>query len=292
MMRFSTILIALSVGLIFGAGIGFSYAQNLFTPVQISLTEKVADAGLLLEESRMEIDGLTKQLESAELDVAIEGGKADALAEELAKVVAEARLQELEIDRAMERINGQERTISLSGSILGIQADNLTIHLGEALFSFANATEQAGLGNFTVSLNLLTQARRWLALAENDQTILAEKLNELSSMMPENLRGTVARASRQSGASVKQIAAMQAEVVALSLLFSVLMEVSSLDGQPQMADLDRWNNLLDQADRLIANAEGLLEEGIKLAPELKALRAEKVALRSLSLQIALLRETL
>ncbi|MEE9283099.1 MAG: hypothetical protein V3U49_03390 [Nitrososphaerales archaeon] len=292
-MATSGTVVLVLIGSLLGSGIGYSYANSIFTPAETSLRDEVNQLELLLGESERRIDSLNSDLGEADSDLESEKGKVSALSIELDRTNSVIRSlgRELSAGNAelgLERqlVVSTQRALTLSEKILNEIAQSYSLP-SEAERKYFDARESARNVEFSSALSELGEAREIFVYVKESLLVRIQQLDELSEISAFH-EGSVA--INYSSAFSLGVQATITRVDALLLFYTVLEEFETLELPPAIPEIDRWRNLLDQAEILIERGELLIDQARSFSPRPEYIELELIALQDVHGEIISFRE--
>ena len=292
-MATSGTVVLVLIGSLLGSGIGYSYANSIFTPAETSLRDEVNQLEVLLGESERRIDSLNSNLGEADSDFESEKGKVSALSIELDRTNSVIRSlgRELSAGNAelgLERqlVVSTQRALTLSEKILNGIAQSYSLP-SEAQRKYFDARESARNVEFSSALSELGEAREIFVSVKESLLVRIQQLDELSEISAFH-KGSVA--INYSSAFSLGVQATITRVDALLLFYTVLEEFETLELPPAIPEIDRWRNLLDQAEILIERGELLIDQARSFSPRPEYIELELIALQDVHGEIISFRE--
>ncbi len=292
-MATSGTVVLVLIGSLLGSGIGYSYANSIFTPAETSLRDEVNQIEVLLGESERRIDSLNSDLGEADSDFESEKGKVSALSIELDRTNSIIRSlgRELSAGNAelgLERqlVASTQRALTLSDTILNDIAQSYSLP-SEAQRKYFDARESARNVEFSSALSELGEAREIFVSVKESLLVRIQQLDELSEISAFH-EGSVA--INYSSSFSLGVQATITRVDALLLFYTVLEEFETLEFPPAIPEIDRWRNLLDQAEILIERGELLIDQARSFSPRPEYIELELIALQDVHGEIISFRE--
>lgn len=292
-MATSGTVVLVLIGSLLGSGIGYSYANSIFTPAETSLRDEVNQLEVLLGESERRIDSLNSNLGEADSDFESEKGKVSALSIELDRTNSvirslgrELRAGNAELGLERQLVASTQRALTLSEKILNGIAQSYSLP-SEAQRKYFDARESARNVEFSSALSELGEAREIFVSVKESLLVRIQQLDELSEISAFH-EGSVA--INYSSAFSLGVQATITRVDALLLFYTVLEEFETLEFPPAIPEIDRWRNLLDQAEILIERGELLIDQARSFSPRPEYIELELIALQDVHGEIISFRE--
>ncbi len=292
-MATSGTVVLLVIGLLLGSGIGYSYANSIFTPAEISLRNEVNQFKVLLGESERTIDALNGEIDDAHSDLESEKGKVSALSVELDRTSIairslgrELNAGNVELDLERQLVASIQAALTLSEKILNDMAQDYSLP-SEAERKYFDARESARNVNFSSAFLELVEARERFLSVKESLIVRIQQLDELADI---SAFDELSVAANYSSAFSLGIQATITRVDALLLFYTVLEEFQALEFRPAIADIDRWRNLLDQGEILIERGKLFLDQARYYSPRPGYIELELIALQDALREIILFRE--
>ena len=240
--------------------------QALTEVGDLTATRTTLDAGLQsanasLEQARTRLADAQRGLEALRMEQGSTSAALDA---------AEATVTELE---GQVRVLGREQrnlraAIDVQAEIMAIMTEKLGPALGDASLVALRGDEAWVRGSFGNAMKLYEDAVVAFEVAEEEASVTPAKARQLASLVPPERRDSYTQAQKQAEGRYRAVSARVPEFRAAGKLAKIIDEWVEQDQTGTAGDVERWEDLANEAEDEIEAALLLLDDAAEWSPDL------------------------
>ena len=231
------------------------------TAARTTLDAGLQSASASLEQARTRLAEAQRRLETLRTE---QGSTSDALD------AAEARVTDLE---GQVGVLGREQrslraAIDVQADIMAIMTEKLGPALGDASLVALRGDEAWLRGSFGNAMKLYEDAVVAFEVAEEEARVTPAKAGQLASLVPAERRDSYTLAQKQAEGRYRAVSARVSEFRAAGKLAEIIGDWVEQDETGTAEDVERWEDLANEAEDEIDAALLLLDDAAEWSPDL------------------------
>ena len=227
-----------------------------------------AGLGVEVEASKADLAQVRSRL--AEAQDALKTAQTDLSASREARDAAEAQVQDLaaqakELEEAPQSLDA---AIKVQAEIMAIVSEKMSPALADAAILARRGFQAIDRQNYSNVVGFFEDASAAYSEAKQEAEVTPEKAKELASLVPEEERDPFTLAHKHAEGRFRALSSRVPEFRAAAKLYQVIAEWDDQDRKGTPEDIERWRDVVIEAEEQIEEAMGLLDEADDWAPDL------------------------